>query len=102
MGVDSFDGQEQRAGRWPWAPFHGRRQARGSRLSGLCRRLLSEGSEIQTVWIPGLYMDGRRLRGREGVVYVFCVHCFPDAETVQRENPGFRAGLTWGWSRLCV
>ena len=102
MGVDSFDGQEHRAGRRPWAPFHGRMQARGSRLPGLCRRLLSEGSVIPTVWISGLDVDGRRLRDREALVSLLHVHRFPDAEAVQRQDLGFRAGLTWAWSRLYV
>lgn len=102
MGADSFDGQEHRAGHRVWVPFGGRTQARGSKVSGLCRQRPSEDSEIQAFWFPGLDVNRRRLPCRKGLVSVFCDGCFTDAEAVQREDPGFRAGQTWGWSSLCL
>lgn len=51
---------------------------------------------------PGWTWMEEGLRGREASVSVLHVHRFPDAEAVQRQDPGFRAGLTWAWSRLCV
>lgn len=100
MGVDSFDGQEHRAGRRPWAPFHGR-TCSGSRLSGFATDF-SEGSEIPTVWIPGWTRMEEGL-AVEKLWFLFSTFIASDAETVQRQDPSFRAGLDLGLVQtLCL